>query len=391
MNVLQVSPSPSYPPTSGGDHRTHGIVKSIPGTGDTVIRYAQRVPPSALFDGSYKQAVEIEKDYKEIRNVSFIENTSRILGIFKLPSSTLLQFYLRFNPTDTLTSLVQWADIIIVEGPWQVQSIVEMTNDVPVLYSSHNVEFKHYNHLNSGITKPLFKWVYRQEKNAVQMSDGIICVSERDLTQYRETWAIDSNTFIAPNAVYEDDLMMPSDQKNVARPDGVPENQTTCLFVGTDRAQNEQAARTLVNLAPSFDGHLHIVIAGSVGKNFSTTPSNVTTTGFVDALYPYYHHADIALNPVTTGAGTNIKLLEYFANRVPVVSTPFGVRGYDVEDGYHVTVTSDSELLESAVELSRSGKQQKQQIEAGFEFVKTQTWSNVSANLLSEIRSVFGV
>ena len=42
-----------------------------------------------------------------------------------------------------------------------------------------------------------------------------------------------------------------------------------------------------------------------------------------------------ALNPVTYGSGTNVKMLDYFAAGLPVVSTEAGARGLGVEDGRH--------------------------------------------------------
>ncbi|MFN7173813.1 MAG: MlaD family protein, partial [Thermaurantiacus tibetensis] len=34
--------------------------------------------------------------------------------------------------------------------------------------------------------------------------------------------------------------------------------------------------------------------------------------------------ADVALNPISSGSGTNLKMLEYFAAGLPVLSTPHG-------------------------------------------------------------------
>ena len=46
-------------------------------------------------------------------------------------------------------------------------------------------------------------------------------------------------------------------------------------------------------------------------------------------LTPYLWGADIGLNPITTGAGSNVKLPTYLAAGLDVVSTSFGVRGFD--------------------------------------------------------------
>src|SRR5262249_54446068 len=43
--------------------------------------------------------------------------------------------------------------------------------------------------------------------------------------------------------------------------------------------------------------------------------------------------ADAAVNPRLGGAGTNVKMAEYLALRLPVLTTRFGARGLDLEDG----------------------------------------------------------
>src|SRR5205823_12993105 len=42
---------------------------------------------------------------------------------------------------------------------------------------------------------------------------------------------------------------------------------------------------------------------------------------------------DVALNPMLSGSGSNLKLAEYFAKSRPTVTTPFGARGYDLRNG----------------------------------------------------------
>ena len=37
----------------------------------------------------------------------------------------------------------------------------------------------------------------------------------------------------------------------------------------------------------------------------------------------------VGLNTVTTGAGSNLKLLQYLCHGMPVMSTPFGMRGFE--------------------------------------------------------------
>ena len=45
--------------------------------------------------------------------------------------------------------------------------------------------------------------------------------------------------------------------------------------------------------------------------------------------------SEVALNPMSSGSGTNLKMLDYFGSGVPIISTPFGARGLGVEPGAH--------------------------------------------------------
>ncbi len=52
------------------------------------------------------------------------------------------------------------------------------------------------------------------------------------------------------------------------------------------------------------------------------------------------HAADVGLNPVTTGGGSNVKLPAYLAAGLPVVTTAFGLRGYSDLRPYVVVAES---------------------------------------------------
>jgi len=49
----------------------------------------------------------------------------------------------------------------------------------------------------------------------------------------------------------------------------------------------------------------------------------------IENIEQYYKISKIALNPVFSGSGTNIKILDYLNHDLPVISTDFGMRGYD--------------------------------------------------------------
>ncbi|MCO6451410.1 MAG: glycosyltransferase [Caldilineales bacterium] len=82
----------------------------------------------------------------------------------------------------------------------------------------------------------------------------------------------------------------------------------------------------------------------------------VEITGRLPDLTPEYRRADIALAPLRAGAGTRLKVLEAFAQGVPVVSTSIGHKGLQAVPGVHLLsadtvndfVAAIQRLLESA-------------------------------------------
>jgi glycosyltransferase involved in cell wall biosynthesis len=81
-----------------------------------------------------------------------------------------------------------------------------------------------------------------------------------------------------------------------------------------------------------------------VGDAASSLPPGsddwVVPVGRVDALDDYFQMADIAINPVMEGGGTNIKMLDYMGQTMPIVSTPIGARGL------HLTAGVEAEIVE---------------------------------------------
>ena len=58
--------------------------------------------------------------------------------------------------------------------------------------------------------------------------------------------------------------------------------------------------------------------------------------------------ADLVVVPVRYGSGTRLKILEAFAQRVPVVSTPLGAEGLGAVDGVHLLLGDTARGLADA-------------------------------------------
>jgi len=89
-----------------------------------------------------------------------------------------------------------------------------------------------------------------------------------------------------------------------------------------------------------------VILAGNDKTGFAHGMAqrypNVTATGFVEEIEPFFRQASVFILPLLIGTGIKIKLLEAMGWGLPVVSTPKGVEGVPgFEEGRHALVCGE--------------------------------------------------
>ena len=129
--------------------------------------------------------------------------------------------------------------------------------------------------------------------------------------------------------------------------------KNTALFVGSWHGPNIEAAKHFLKIANDFPD-VHFFIIGSVGLAVQDqkVPDNVTLFGELEKQEKQIvmSISDVALNPMVSGSGSNLKVFDYFAHGIPVISTPFGMRGLKVRAMTHFI---ESDLESFSINLSR--------------------------------------
>lgn len=77
---------------------------------------------------------------------------------------------------------------------------------------------------------------------------------------------------------------------------------------------------------------------------------NVTVTGFVDDILPYFHQSNIFVAPFRIARGIQNKILQAFACGLPVVSTSMGAEGIRCTPGDNIEVGDEPEEMFSAIQ-----------------------------------------
>ncbi|MDT3435564.1 glycosyltransferase family 4 protein [Haloarcula sp. 1CSR25-25] len=340
MNLLQITQTKIYPPTQGGEHRSHGLTLAFQEGEHQTIRYCVGGPLSNHELPEIEYEVKINNKYKEIRPANPLYDLPSIPSTLLNVPGTLVNQVLKYSPTRQLQSLVRWADVILVQGPHLVPPVIRLANNTPVIYSSHNVEVDRWRTLSdSSVKRYFYNELYENEKIAVEQSDATICVSEADKQRYDELFSPSSPMWIIPNGTSKANLRernIECENRTVRERYGIEANQRVAVFVGSDYGPNITAVEKLLQFAEHAEREgdaIHFLVAGTVCDYFEEEYSTLTLTGFIEDIEEIYDVGDIALNPITEGAGSNIKIVDYMAQSLPTITTSFGARGFDLTDG----------------------------------------------------------
>jgi len=138
-------------------------------------------------------------------------------------------------------------------------------------------------------------------------------------------------------------------------------DRTIVLFIGAWHPPNLEAFQFILETMAPQCPTLQFIVMGSVKAQYEArigkldAPGNVLVLGEVDeqTRLDVLAAADIGVNPMFTGSGTNLKILEYFAAGLCVISTQLGIRGLDINPSQDVILAdkkSFHSVLNQAVE-----------------------------------------
>lgn len=250
------------------------------------------------------------------------------------------------------------------------------------IYNAHNCETALYRELHpADHSEPLHRIVRDCESRMLRHCDLLFYCSEDDLRGLRE---------LVTEPRYEA-LYVPHGMTPSARPparDARPSDGFAAVFMGSAHPPNAVAAKFITEvLAPQAQGIRFDIIgtclpAGEYGPNV-VRHGPVSEQRKLELLQA----ADLALNPMASGSGSNVKVLDYMANGLPVLSTSFGMRGIAAIEDQHFL---QAELPDFAAALRRAEEAPRLQAigAAGLALAFTgYTWDRAATHAASRIHS----
>lgn len=339
--LLDIAPYPVFPPTRGGAIAIHHANLAVSHSLQVrlISQGLRRSEWHLAFSGplSWRHAPSYTEDRVfSIPSLIMGYASGQRAGGSMLSSGRTVQW----AGSRIIREAMEQADIIQVEHPWQVPAVAHWNaGRCPLVTVAHNAEA----HVAEQLRRPVaeVQAIRRREAEALDASDAVIVFSEDDRTRLAELSETRAKKLhVIPLGV---DVWrfrpVTAEEKQKAKSLLGLEKKRVILFVGSLYAPNVEAVEALVRIAENLDRRDAVcVVAGRVGERFRSN-ERVLVTGEVEDIAPYFSAADIAVNPMRSGGGMQVKLLEFLAAGLPTITTPVGARGVNAVPGRDLVLT----------------------------------------------------
>src|SRR5919108_2795226 len=263
-----------------------------------------------------------------------------------LPGKTIIDVtipWLVWSSPDLVSAVRKYAaeaQVVILAHPWMYGCLRDKVRDSGklIIYDAQNCEAMLREQLlaRNGFGRCLAESVKWLEGQLCHECDLILACSEEDRQAFVELYGIQPQKIVlVPNGV-DIRAIHPSPETVRARArEGLSVAGFVALFIGSAYPPNVEAVRVILDQLAPANPDITFVIVGGAGEAAiaegcaSDLPSNIKLFGVVsdEVRNQAYAAADIAINPMFTGFGTNIKMLDCLAAGLPTITTPVGARG----------------------------------------------------------------
>lgn len=257
------------------------------------------------------------------------------------------------------------ADVVVFSHPWiypLVRDVLDRDRQL-VVYDAHNMEGLLRAALldDGGPGTEIVREVVAVEAALCRTADLILACSHEDRDAFHRIYEIPAERIrLAPNGAFTEEIRptTPEERSRLRREYGVSD-RLVAIFIGTNYGPNIDATRFISETLASALPRIEFVVIGSAGDVVpKESPVKVTNVVSETEKRAWLQLADIAINPMFGGSGTNIKMFEFMSAGLPIVTTPVGARGIEVGSTTSV-VAGREEFAEELDALARDEEQRR--------------------------------
>lgn len=315
-------------------------------------------------------------------------------------SPAVVKWYHRFPEiVERVREIAANSKIVLAEHVFTWRIIKAACPDKHLWYRANNVEYdyKRTTWDKIGCPQDLLQDTYDIEKECCEECERVLTVSQLEADRFMELYGLPEEMrekFVDIRSGYDTDhleAVMPGQREKVSEKYG-----NTGFFITSYTPYGQVAAENCIAIAKECPD-VQIIIAGRIGRVFQDVvlPENIVFTGVIpDEEKRYYlQHCDFALNLLEDGAGINVKMFEYFAYGIPVITTAYGARGIQVTAGKDCIVTDKGHYTDDVRNFCGMSLQERDYIAGNaLKLLKEQySWRSLGRRVAEEMGRMCGI
>ncbi|PLR80348.1 glycosyl transferase family 1 [Bacillus canaveralius] len=374
-----------YPPTSGGTLRYFHIYNELSQYYDITLLSQTHGRKGGLFQfSSTFREYKVEKDPRHQQIMQVLQNgeaTYEFSLIINVELSNHLTLYKKY-----FDDLYRTSDIIIHESPYMLGYDQNLgLDDKPRIYNSQNHEYAlaHQIWENQKARKYLPS-IYELEKKLTEDADLVFATSEIEKDNFVSMYNLDPKKVkVAPNGIHPDEWLQNKKKSNI---------NPKAFFIGAEYPPNIEAVGYIIHHLADKCPDIEFMIAGGCCNPFSKLKkSNVHLFGRVHhkQKLKLFADVDIAINPMFTGAGVNLKTLEFLSAGIPLFSTHCGARGLNLIEEQHYIHAEKEDFAEKINQFCHDKKYLQEISSSGQKYINDNySWGNIAKSIQEELEEI---
>jgi glycosyltransferase involved in cell wall biosynthesis len=339
----------AYPPASGAASVTYNCARYSPGERFLIQSFVH------------------QQDDKTVDGVHILS--------FPWPAGRIEKLAQLRRRTDDIAKMCKQIgpDVIVLEGAswalyhWLLMRRLRRQGAARIVYHAHNVEYLLRQQKHGALVCAITRWA---ERKVIRGADLVFAVSEVDQRQIEALYG--RRPEILPNGVDADRFgsVPPAAVDAVRSKYGLAGNVVLFMGLYAYRPNTEAVDALVREIFPAVRRQFPDARLAVIGGEIPYREPWLIAPGQIpfEELPAFVSACRLGVAPIFSGSGTRLKILEYLAAGLPVVATPKGAEGLDLQDGSHLRLASPSaavaqaivELIENpanAVQLGRAGQE----------------------------------
>jgi polysaccharide biosynthesis protein PslH len=389
MNILVLTKNLPYPPDQGASIRNFHLLKNLAKYHDiyllSIIRSEKEAAAVRKMEVFCKKVVGVP-----LRRSLMVKAVDLLCSLFSpFPYTVLANTHRHIKALVSRMLSENAIDLVQIQELYLAANVRQESITIPVVLDAHNSEpliFERMIAVEKNWIKRAFYLAQKKkmawfERKVAQAVSGIFSVSAQEKAYFEQ---FNKHVFLVPNGIEQIKNVPPSTSNKLLFTGllSYPPNRDALLFFLEEiwpliRDENPFLQLDIVGRSPDA------VLLDYADARVRLYPDE-------DDISSFFSEARIVVVPLRAGGGTRFKILEAFAERVPVVSTSIGADGLEVKDNHHLLIRDTPEsFAEAVLELYCDHKLSLRMVENASLLLKEKyLWADIVNNCVTAYQAI---